>query len=91
MNVAESIVKALIGEELKIRWEESDEAFHLIGEAYNDLQVKFGELVLEVARGGKFTDEVRAISAYTCIITTYNVICFCLTNIIDACKPWIRI
>lgn len=61
MTVAESIVKGIVGGEAKTRWEESDEAFHLVGEAFNDLQVKFGEQVVEVARGGKLTDEVSGV------------------------------
>lgn len=58
MIVAEAIVKGLISAESKTRWEESDEAFHLVGEAFNDLQTKLGEQVIELARGGQLTEEV---------------------------------
>ena len=58
LTVTESIVKGLIGEDAKIRWEESDEAFHLVDEAFNDLQMKLGEQVLDLARGGRLTDAV---------------------------------
>lgn len=55
--VAEKVVKRLIGEESKLRWEESDEAFHIIGEAYNDLQTKVGEGIIDIARGGMLATE----------------------------------
>lgn len=60
MRIAEGVVKGLVGEQTKTRWEESDEAFHLVGEAFTDLQALLGGHVAELARGGQLTDEVSS-------------------------------
>lgn len=60
VSVAENVVKSVLSDDAKIRWEESDEAFHVVGDAFNDLQTKAGEAILDVARCGKLTDEFTA-------------------------------
>lgn len=60
LTAAEIIVKSVIGRsDVLTRWEESDEAFHLRGGCFNDLQAKVGDRILDLVRGGRLTDEVR--------------------------------
>jgi len=57
--VGEAVVRALVGAEAcKLRWEESDEALHLVGDAYHDLQTLVGESIVELARGGRLSPEM---------------------------------
>lgn len=73
---AESVVKSLLSADAKTRWEESDEAFHVAGEAFNDLQTKAGEQILDLARAGRLTEEVSDGNFESCSHVCMTVVVF---------------